>query len=72
MLLGGRLLGDRLNTIYKDLVPADDLLRTLVPVLTNYKENRLPRERLGDFCHRQGIDALLAWSEAYAEQTAGE
>ena len=71
VLLGGRLLGDRLNTIYKDLVPADDLVSTLLPVLINYKENRLPHERLGDFCHRQGSDALLAWSEAYAEQSAG-
>ncbi len=72
VLLGGRLLGNRLNTIYKDLVPADDLVPTLLPVLTNYKENRLPHERLGDFCHRQGIDALLAWSEAYVEKAASE
>ncbi|GAG53774.1 unnamed protein product [marine sediment metagenome] len=71
VFLGGRLLGDRLNTIYKDLVPADDLVSTITPVLANFKENRLPHERFGDFCHRQGNDALLTWSEAYAEQSAG-
>ena len=31
IFLGGRLLGDRLNFIYKDLVPTDKVVPTLVP-----------------------------------------
>src|SRR6185312_6500163 len=47
-------LGDRLNFIYKDLVPTDEVVPTLVPVLHYFKENRKDGESLGDFCHRVG------------------
>src|SRR5207253_9295757 len=39
VLLGGRLLGDRLNTMYKDQVPEEELIQTLVPVLTYFKHD---------------------------------
>lgn len=70
VLLGGRLLGDRLNTIYKDMVPHEDLIPTLVPVLTYYKNDRLPGETLGDFCNRKGMEDLAAWSEQFAAQVS--
>src|SRR3954451_14660809 len=60
ILLGGRVLGDRLNFIYKDLVPTDEVVPTLVPVLYYFKENRQDGESLGDFCHRVGTHALAA------------
>jgi sulfite reductase (ferredoxin) len=60
IFLGGRLYGDRLNFIYKDLVPTDEVVPTLVPVLRLFKENRQTGESLGDFCHRLGKDELLA------------
>jgi sulfite reductase (ferredoxin) len=60
IFLGGRVLGDRLNFIFKDLVPTDDVVPTLVPVFRYFKEARLPGESFGDFCHRVGKDALLA------------
>ena len=31
VFVGGRLLGDRLNFIYKDMVPTDEVVPTLVP-----------------------------------------
>ena len=33
IFLGGRVFGDRLNFIYKDLVPTDEVVPTLAPVL---------------------------------------
>ena len=60
ILLGGRVLGDRLNFIYKDLVPTDEVVPTLVPVLHYFKENRQDGESFGDFCHRVGTHALAA------------
>ncbi|MBA3480633.1 MAG: NADPH-dependent assimilatory sulfite reductase hemoprotein subunit, partial [Pirellulales bacterium] len=63
ILLGGRRQGDRLNFIYKDLVPADQVVPTLVPVLRYFRDAREPGETLGDFCHRKGKDDLLAHCE---------
>ncbi|MGC4004870.1 MAG: hypothetical protein QM811_17845 [Pirellulales bacterium] len=58
--VGGRLLGDRLNFLYKDLVPADDLVNTLTPLLRHYKAARNEGETVGDFFHRLGAEKLQA------------
>jgi sulfite reductase (ferredoxin) len=68
IFLGGRLLGDRLNTLYKDLVPAEEVVSTLVPVLAYFKHERAPSETFGDFCHRKGVEELARWSEQYQAQ----
>lgn len=65
LLLGGRLLGDRLNSIYKDLVPAEDVVVELAAVFACFKQLREEGESFGDFCHRQGNEALQAWTEQY-------
>ncbi|MEM6656005.1 MAG: NADPH-dependent assimilatory sulfite reductase hemoprotein subunit [Planctomycetota bacterium] len=59
VLLGGRSEGDRLNWIYKDLVPTEEVVPTLTPVLKLFKEQRADGESFGDFCHRIGKDELL-------------
>ena len=59
MFLGGRLLGNRLSYIYKDMVPADEVVPELVKVLTVFKEQRIEGESLGDFCDRLGQEKLL-------------
>ena len=66
VFVGGRLLGDRLNFIYKDLVPADEVVSTLVPLFVYFKHDRSEGETFGDFCHRKGADDLRAWAEQYA------
>ncbi|MFO0898319.1 MAG: NADPH-dependent assimilatory sulfite reductase hemoprotein subunit [Pirellulales bacterium] len=71
VFLGGRLLGNRLNEIYKDQVPAEEVVSTLVPVFAYFKQARQPGETFGDFCHRQGMAELAAWSERNAAATAG-
>lgn len=70
IFLGGRLLGDRLNFLYKDLVPEDEVVSTLVPVLLYFKQDRTPGETFGDFCHRKGAENLLAWATDYELQRA--
>jgi sulfite reductase (ferredoxin) len=71
VFLGGRLLGTRLNFIYKDLVPENELVSVLVPVLVYYKQHRVGNESFGDFCHRKGQADLLAWAEQYSAAAAG-
>lgn len=62
IFLGGRLLGDRLNFQYQDMVLEEDVVATLRPVLTYYKQERWENETLGDFCHRKGQADLAAWA----------
>lgn len=62
ILVGGRLLGDRLNFQYQDMVPEEDVVATLRPLLTYYKQHRQENETLGDFCHRKGQEDLAAWA----------
>ena len=61
--LGGRLLGDRLNFVYKDMVPEEEVVATLAHVLAHFKTARHGGETLGDFCLRQGAEALAANAE---------
>ena len=65
LFLGGRLLGDRLNEHYKDVVPFEDLPKEITAVLAYYKAERQEGETLGDFCHRKGVDAVRAWADAW-------
>jgi len=66
VFLGGRIQGDRLNFVYKDLVPSDDVVPTLVTVFRYFKDARQKDETFGDFCFRQGADDLLAHCDSKA------
>jgi sulfite reductase (ferredoxin) len=70
VFVGGRLLGDRLNFIYQDMVLEEDVVKTLVPVFTYYKQDRLDGETLGDFCLRKGKEDLLAYAQGLQAQSA--
>jgi sulfite reductase (ferredoxin) len=72
VFVGGRLLGDRLNFVYKDLVPEGEVAATLRPLFMYFKQARHPGETFGDFCHRKGVEDLLAWAEAYEARAQGE
>ncbi len=63
VFLGGQLLGKRLGSIYKDLVPFEDIVPTLVPVFKAFKLHRQEEEPFGDFCDRVGNEQLLAWCD---------
>ena len=67
VFVGGSHLGHRLNFIYQDLVPEEDVVPTITHLLSFYKANRQPGEKFGDFCHRLGADKLPAFvNEAHA------
>ena len=72
VLVGGRLLGDRLNFIYKDLVPEEEVAATLRPLFMYFKHARHPGETFGDFCYRKGAEDLANWAAGYEAETAGE
>jgi sulfite reductase (ferredoxin) len=58
IFVGGRLLGNRLNFVYRDLVPLEQIVPTLVPLLHQFRQERIPDETFGDFCARKGIEGL--------------
>ena len=58
--LGGSVLGTRLATLFATGVPRSEIGGRLRPVFARYREERLPGELFGDFCHRMGADALQA------------
>ena len=59
------MAGTRMNTVYKDLVPASAIVAELRPVFAAYRRGRFDGESLGDFCHRVGIEALRAKIETF-------
>ncbi|MHB8901106.1 MAG: NADPH-dependent assimilatory sulfite reductase hemoprotein subunit [Thermoguttaceae bacterium] len=68
IFLGGVLRGDRLAFIYREIVPLDELVASLVPVLAYFKADRQSGETLGDFCWRKGAEDLLAFADRHACQ----
>jgi len=71
IFLGGRLLGDRLNTQYKDVVPFEELSQEITAVLACYKAERKPSETLGDFCQRKGVDGVRTWADEWLAGARG-
>jgi sulfite reductase (ferredoxin) len=55
IFIGGNPAGTRLNQVYKDLVPLDELVSEVRPLLEHYSEYKLDRESFGDFWTRIGI-----------------
>lgn len=66
VFLGGQLLGKRLNTIYKDLVPFEEINETLTPIFAAFKTHRNESETFGDFCNRVGNEQLSTWADEFA------
>jgi sulfite reductase (ferredoxin) len=58
IFLGGRALGDRLNTEFKDYVPYSQVADVLIPVLIRFKAERIDGESFGDFCDRVIVGEL--------------
>jgi sulfite reductase (NADPH) hemoprotein beta-component len=69
--LGGNAAGTRLNRVFKDIVKDPEIESELRPLLTRWKNERLPSERFGDF------SARVFWPEqaaaaAIAAETAAQ
>jgi sulfite reductase (NADPH) hemoprotein beta-component len=52
--LGAAFNGERLNKLYRDNVPQDNLVPLLKPIIVDYAQNRKADERFGDFVIRAG------------------
>lgn len=70
VFVGGRLDGTRINTLYRESVPAGDLLETVVPLFRLFRDERLEGESFGDFCARAGAAGLRSRFAGFVE--AGE
>ncbi len=66
ILLGGRAIGDRLNTEFKDYVPHDQIVHELSPVFARFAAERIGGESFGDFCDRVGVAELAGVPETAA------
>ncbi len=56
--LGGNVEGTRLNVLYRELVPTDDLRGTLRDVLLSFRDNRQPGQRFGDWAANTGVGQI--------------
>lgn len=55
MYLGASHNGDRLNSLYKEMLSEEDILEELDPILASYAEERESGEEFGDFVIRKNI-----------------
>lgn len=58
LLLGASALGTRLNQRFREMVPAADIVSTLVPLLQAFRDERMANEGFGAYCHRVGFTYL--------------
>lgn len=58
IFLGANSLGTRLNELFLEQVPLEDLAVTLEPIVKLYATNRTLGERFGNFCNRVGLTHL--------------
>ena len=65
LFVGGRLLGDRLAFLYKDMVPEEEITPTLTPLFAYFKAQRQESETFGEFCDRKGLADLQAFAADY-------
>jgi len=55
LYLGASHNGDRLNSLYKEMLSEDDILRELEPIIASYAQERERNEAFGDFVIRKEI-----------------
>lgn len=63
IFIGGDPSGTRLNTLYKELVPLEELITEVTPLLRHYSEKRNKGESFGDFYERTGISREVEVAE---------
>jgi sulfite reductase (NADPH) hemoprotein beta-component len=55
LYLGASHNGDRLNTLYKEMLSEAGILEALEPIIAAYAQERKPQEHFGDFDIRKKI-----------------
>jgi sulfite reductase (ferredoxin) len=56
--VGGNEEGTRMGSVYADLVPLDNLVATVRPLLERFRDERIGAERFGDFWTRVGLEPI--------------
>jgi sulfite reductase (NADPH) hemoprotein beta-component len=62
--LGASHNGDRLNSLYKEMLSEEEILEALEPILKRYAIERLPGESFGDFVIRNEIVSVSSPKQA--------
>ncbi len=57
LYLGASHNGDRLNSLYKEMLSEEDILQELEPIIASYAKDREEKESFGDFVIRKEIVA---------------
>jgi sulfite reductase (ferredoxin) len=70
MFLGGNAWGTRLAFNYRDVLPKEEIVKTLTPLFAYYKTSRTSGESFGDFCFRTGKEELDRYAEDWTKQNA--
>ena len=55
LYLGASHNGDRLNTLYKEMLSEAEILQEIEPVVEGFAKERTPGEHFGDYVHRKNI-----------------
>jgi sulfite reductase (NADPH) hemoprotein beta-component len=55
LYLGASHNGDRLNTLYKEMLSEEAIIEALAPIIAAYAQEREEQEHFGDFVIRKGI-----------------
>lgn len=70
LFLGGNAEGTRLAYLYKDSVPGDEIVTELTPLFACWKQGRHAGESFGDYCYREGKEALESRVQQWQEVNA--
>jgi len=55
LYLGASHSGDRMNTLYKEMLSEEDIIASLEPIVAAYAKERNEHEHFGDFVIRKNI-----------------
>ncbi len=66
--VGGDLVNTRMNALYAPSVRLENLVPTIRPLLTLWRDERKQNEAFGDFCYRVGLDYLHVRTEAQQQE----
>lgn len=58
LYLGASHNGDRLNTLYKEMLDEEGILENLEPIIAGYSKERTKGEEFGDYVHRKSLVSL--------------
>jgi sulfite reductase (ferredoxin) len=68
LLVGGRVEGDRLNFVHRDMISDEQVVPLITALLEFFRTDRQSGESFGDFCFRMGNEPLLERTQGVVEE----